>query len=311
MIALDPHALACGFFVPTCAAESPKPRWYTALMRILGNILSLAVVWSAVITGCAGRQSGTGVNDLIRPVSVVFIAAEDEYHSEKTLALLEAQARSWGWKTTMRTASPDQSTPDNIPGLDALNEADLAVIYMRFRTLPADQVAHLDRYLSRGGAVVGLRTSTHAFAYPPEHPLAEWNGFGERILGAPWIRHFGHDSTTDVSVAPGAERDPMLVGVERTFHVRSWLYDLDGRFPPPEARVLLLGHSCDELGRPVLDRRVSPVAWTMSSPWNGRVFTTTLGHPEDFQNPSFRTLMQHAMRWAAARDGRQKTTDGL
>lgn len=239
------------------------------------------------------------------PVHAVFIAAEDEYHSEDSLALLAADARGWGWDVRMLTASPTQATPDNIPGLEALDHADLAVIFMRFRTLPAEQTASLDRFLTRGGAVVGLRTSTHAFAYPADHPLVSWNGFGERVLGAPWIRHFGHDSSTDVTFAPGAiaaagePSDPLLAGVAPAFHVRSWLYDLEGRFPPQGSRVLLVGQSCDAAGKPVMDRRTSPVAWTRTSPWGGRVFATTMGHPEDFQIESFRALLRNGMRWAA------------
>ncbi|XVJ58091.1 MAG: ThuA domain-containing protein [Tepidisphaera sp.] len=229
---------------------------------------------------------------------VVFIAAEDEYRSEVTLASLAKDAQARGWATTLLTSAPDQSNPSNIPGLEALDRADLIVIYLRFRTLPAEQVAHLDRYLKRGGPIVGLRTSTHAFAYPQGHPLEEWNGFGERVLGAPWIRHFGHDSTTDVTHAPGAANDPLLKGVEPAFHVRSWLYDLEGRFPPPGARILLMGQSCDAQSRQVPSRRPSPVAWTRETPWNGRVFMTTLGHPEDFESPSFRALLRNGMDWA-------------
>jgi type 1 glutamine amidotransferase len=234
---------------------------------------------------------------------VVFIAAEDEYRSEVTLASLAKDAQSRGWTTTLLTAAPDQSNPSNVPGLEALDRADLVVMYLRFRTLPAEQVAHLDRYLKRGGPVVGLRTSTHAFAYPSGHPLEEWNRFGERVLGAPWIRHFGHDSTTDVSHHPAAAKDPLLAGVDPKFHVRSWLYDLESRFPPPGARVLLVGQSCDSASRPVPSRPPSPVAWTHQTPWNGRVFMTTLGHPEDFDSPSFQALMKNGIEWAMKRDG--------
>ncbi len=255
-------------------------------------LLLLAIFSSLTLAACSS------------PPHVVFIAAEDEYRSELTLASLAKDAQARGWSTTLLTAAPDQSNPSNIPGLEALDRADLVVLYLRFRTLPAEQVAHLDRYLKRGGPIVGLRTSTHAFAYPQGHPLAEWNSFGQRVLGAPWIRHFGHDSTTDVSHAPTAAKDPLLEGVAPTFHVRSWLYDLEGRFPPPGARILLMGQSCDAQSRQVPSRRPSPVAWTHHTPWNSRVFMTTLGHPEDFQSPSFRKLLRNAMDWAMREETR-------
>jgi type 1 glutamine amidotransferase len=254
----------------------------------------LTFLWPLVLTACSTQP----------PLHVVFIAAEDEYRSEETLASLARDAQVRGWSTTLLTASPDQSTPDNIPGFEALERAELVVLYLRFRTLPSEQVAHLERYLRRGGPIVGLRTSTHAFAYPEGHPLIAWNDFGTNVLGAPWIRHFGHDSTTDVTHAPGAANDPLLKGVEPAFHVRSWLYDLEGRFPPSGARILLMGQSCDAQSRQVPSRRPSPVAWTRQSPWSGRVFMTTLGHPEDFENPSFRNLMKNGMEWALGQRAR-------
>lgn len=231
------------------------------------------------------------------PPSLVLVAAEDEYKSEESLAKLAEDARGKGWKTTLLTAQPDQAAADNIPCLEALDTADAAVIFMRFRKLPKEQVDHIDAFLRRGRPLIGIRTSTHSFAYPKDHPLVAWNDMGKNVLGAPWIRHFGHDSTTDVSITPGAEASPLLAGVEKSFHLRSWLYDLEGKYPPKGAVILLTGQSCDEKGTRVESRAASPVAWTRTSPWGGKVFTTTLGHPEDFANPSFRKLLSNALDW--------------
>jgi type 1 glutamine amidotransferase len=236
------------------------------------------------------------------PFHIVFIAAEDEYLSETTLALLKTTADEWGWQSTLLTSSPSQSAAENIPGLEALDNADLIVLYMRFRTIPLEQVEHLDRYLKRGKPVVGIRTSTHAFAYPKDHPLVAWNDFGKNVLGAPWIRHFGHDSSTDVTIAPGAEKDELLKGVAPAFHVRSWLYDLEGKYPPSGSRILLVGQSCDASGKQVRSRRTSAVAWTRETEWGGKVFMTTMGHPDDFKEASFLALLHNGMRWASGRE---------
>ena len=37
--------------------------------------------------------------------------------------------------------------------------------------------------------------------------------------------------------------------------------------------------------------RTEPVAWTHMSPGGGRVFYTSLGHPDDFAVPAFRRLL--------------------
>ncbi len=42
-----------------------------------------------------------------------------------------------------------------------------------------------------------------------------------------------------------------------------------------------------------------PVAWTNSRPNGGKVFYTSLGHPDDFDLPAFQTLLRNAVYWAA------------
>lgn len=231
----------------------------------------------------------------------VFIAGEDEYKSEVTLpALAKEVAAELGVRTTV-VAAPDPKNPSDIPGLEALDEADLALFYIRFRTLPPDQVAPIERYLNAGKPVVGFRTSTHGFRYPEGHPLAAWNEFGAKVLGAPWIYHYGHESSTDVSAREGAQGHPVLQDVPPKFHVRSWLYHIVPDYPPPEAEILLVGSSVGPSPRPV--REENPVAWTWRHPGGGRVFTTTMGHPEDFEVPAFRRLCLNGVRWALGVEG--------
>lgn len=238
---------------------------------------------------------------------IVFICGEDEYESERTLpAVAEELRQRHGAEIMVLTAHPDPSSPDDIPGLEALQEADLAVFYIRFRQLPEVQFAHIRAYLEAGKPVVGLRTSTHAFQYPEGHPLAAWNdGFGIDVLGAPWICHFGHSSSTDVSVAWGADDHPVLSGVPTRFACRSWLYQVLP-YPPQGARILLEGHTVDpeDNGWSYTETtpRVHPVAWTRTHAYGGRVFMTTLGHPDDFATQPFRRLLSNGMYWALGKE---------
>jgi type 1 glutamine amidotransferase len=234
---------------------------------------------------------------------IVFICGEDEYESEKTVPVIaEEAAQKYGAEVTVLTAYPDPADPTNIPGLEALRTADLAVFYIRFRQLPEKQHQHIRNYLEAGKPIVGLRTSTHAFQYPEGHPLSHWNdGFGIEVLGAPWIRHFGHSSSTSVSVAWGAEKHPILRGVPTHFECRSWLYQV---LPyPQEGATLLLNGSTvnpEDNGWSYTGEtpRVHPVAWTRTHFGGGRVFTTTMGHPEDFRLPAFRRLLLNGIHWA-------------
>ncbi|MDQ0877363.1 type 1 glutamine amidotransferase [Paenibacillus sp. V4I3] len=234
----------------------------------------------------------------LKSFHIVFIAAEVEYDSEHSLSEIAREAQRLGARTTLLTAYPSPANPANIPGLEVLADADLAVFFIRYRTLPEEQFRHIRDYIERGKPIIGFRTSTHGFLYPKGHPLEIWNKkFGIDVLGAPWIKHYAYTSGTDVFVEPGARLDPILNGVPDKFHVRSWLYVVLP-YPPKGSKILLWGQSVDPEFKPEPGAEINPVAWTWSNYAGGRTFMTTMGHPEDFQVPAFRKLVMNAIYWA-------------
>jgi type 1 glutamine amidotransferase len=234
---------------------------------------------------------------------IVFVAGDNEYGSEETFPLLAEEMRKrYGVRVTVLKSYPDENSEENIPGLEALEGADLAVLYLRWRRLPKEQLDHLRRYLESGRPVVAFRTTTHAFNYPAGHELEKWNGMAVDYLGGPpgWGKghyHYGHRSTTVVSVAPGAEREPILRGVAKSFAAASWLYHVLPNYPPKDARILLMGKAVNPEKPEAVD---NPVAWTWKNRAGGRVFMTTLGHPGDFDIESFQRLVINGIHWAVS-----------
>ncbi len=114
-----------------------------------------------------------------------------------------------------------------MPGLEALDTADLMVIFLRFQNFPDDQMKHISDYLDRAGPVVGLRTATHAFKIPrtstyarfdTNYPGAEFTrGFGRQVLGETWAGHYGknHAMSTRLDLVPDQKAHPVLRGVSR------------------------------------------------------------------------------------------------
>ena len=126
---------------------------------------------------------------------VVLVSGDEEYRSEEALPMLaRILSDRHGFRCTVLFAIDPDGTinPDNtgsIPGLEALDDADMMVIFTRFRELPDEQMEHIVRFVDSGRPILGLRTATHAFAYKkkPHSPYAhysfdseEWpGGFGQ------------------------------------------------------------------------------------------------------------------------------------
>jgi len=230
---------------------------------------------------------------------VVFVTGDDEYRSEYSMPMIaRILDAKHGMKTSVAYARPTPQTNNNIEGLEALKTADLAVIYLRWRELPEDQLKMILDYAGSGKPLVGLRTSTHTFRYPQGSSRESLNdGFGTEVWGQKWIRHHGAQSTTEVSVADGQAGHPVLRGVEKSFAVRSWLYVVDPLVG--DCTPLLVGKSVNPQGG--RDWGPQPVAWTRTYK-GARVFFTTLGHPEDFRVESMRRLVVNGIYWALGKD---------
>lgn len=255
---------------------------------------------------------------------IVLIAGDDEYRSEEALPQLgKILATQHGFTcTVLFPIHPDTGhiQPDyqqNIPGLEHLEDADLVVLGLRFRDLPDEQMVHIDNYLKRGGPVIGLRTSTHAFnirssntykRYTFNFGDGDWQGgFGRFILGETWINHHGRHKVQSCRgiVAPGSEDHPIVRGIEEgSIWGPSDVYGV--RLPQPagcEAVVLgavLTGMNIDD---PLLDNEknspMMPIAWTkpyqLEGGEEGTAFTTTMGAATDLVAEGTRRMIVNAV----------------
>ena len=59
---------------------------------------------------------------------IVFVTGDHEYSSEATMPKIAAELeKNYGFRTKVLKAYPDQNAEENIPGLEALREADVVV----------------------------------------------------------------------------------------------------------------------------------------------------------------------------------------
>jgi type 1 glutamine amidotransferase len=277
----------------------------TGFNMISANTRTMILLWMAMIL-CLGVSAQTKSKKQSQKPLIVFVTGDHEYSSEATMPAIAAELeKNYGFRTKVLKAYPDHNAEENIPGLEALKDADVAVFFLRWRRLPAEQVQMIEAYLKSAKPLVGFRTTTHAFKYPQGHPLEKWNAFGEFAFNTPpgWggkanHTHYGHLSSTDVKIIPEAASSPLLTGVAQSFHVRSWLYQVLPDYPLKGSTALLMGHSIDPSTPKAYD---NPVAWTGQNSYGARFFFTTMGHPEDFDEESFQHLVINAIHWSAGK----------
>jgi len=226
---------------------------------------------------------------------IVFVSAEQEYRSNETMPAFARTYLQKDFRCTFLSAKGNEGQDRNdVPGLEALYDADLMVLSMRRRALPVTQMDHLERYVRSGKPLVGVRVSVVPFQVKPEdrpdgHVI--WRDFDQEVLGC---HYHGYDRRSRetgcrVWVAEKAQNHPIIRDIDpKGFHSASWLYKLS---PLVEGTTLLME------GRWSENEPVEPVAFT-NTYHGGRVFFTSLGHPDDFENESFCKLLVNGVYWA-------------
>jgi type 1 glutamine amidotransferase len=286
-------------------------------LLLVSMIGALAATDRLVIPGKTGPGKGK---------RIVLISGDEEYRSEQALPqLARILAERHGFDCTVLFAidpadgTIDPNKNDNIPGLEALDSADLMILFTRFRNLPDAQMKHIVDYVESGRPVVAMRTATHAFDLKSSktYQRYSWNskewdgGFGRQVLGETWIDHHGRHGvqSTRGIFADGQERNPILRGIkDGAIWVPTDVYKV--RLPLPDGvQPLVLGQVLEGMNStdaPVVGKQndpMMPVAWTKSY-LGGRIFTTTMGSALDLLNEGFRRLLVNACYWAMGMEAR-------
>jgi hypothetical protein len=237
---------------------------------------------------------------------VVFVVGTPHYNPKDSMAGLAKQIEELGWKTTViDTDYNAEGNEKGIPGLEALQDADLAVLYLRFLALKPEQFAHIENYLKSGGPVLAFRTTNHAFRFPRESKLADWNReFGVRVTGSRYYPHSNqktnvlivnpHEILTGVDISPSRE-------------AAGSLYTVDA---PKNATVLLEGKSYfnnknnkhDKVRKALREmddqgNAKDDVFWLWENEWGGKVIYSSIGHPVSFRDVNWVRLFVNSMHW--------------
>lgn len=221
----------------------------------------------------------------------VFVIGDDEYKTETTLpAFAKRELEPAGVRCTFAIADPKK--PHDFPAMRAIDDADLVIVSTRRRAPAAAEMETLRRYVAAGKPLIGIRTASHGFDARGKAPQGhlEWPALDHDVLGGNYTGHYPATEHPTIDRGSSDNPHPLLVGVETPFVGKGSLY----KTSPLAATAfpLLFGKIA---GHPA-----EPVAW-INLNTQARVFYTSLGHPDDFQNPSFQRLLSNAVFWCLGR----------
>ncbi len=256
---------------------------------------------------------------------VVLISGDEEYRSEEALPMLgRLLAERHGFRCTVlfaidrETGAIDPEEQTHIPGMQRVDDADLVVLFVRFRELPDDDMRHLVDHVEAGKPLIGIRTATHAFAYSrdTDSPYARWDwrsqawpgGFGRQVLGETWVAHHGAHGSESTRGVPAAPEHPILRGVEDVWGPTD-VYAI--RALPDDAVVLLEGSvragmtpDAPAVEGAKNDPRM-PIAWCREADpaaRRGRVVCSTIGAAGDLESEDLRRFFVNSAHWCLGRE---------
>lgn len=306
--------------------------------RLLARLMSLTIALGFLVSNPTLAEEGKlwvtypGGEGPGQGKHIVLVAGDDEYRTEEALPMLgKILSVHHGFKCTVlfpinpETGEIQPNYQKNIPGLEALNDADLMIMGLRFRDLPDEQMKHMDAYIQSGKPMIGLRTSTHAFnirssdtykKYSWRSNVKGWQGgFGKQVLGETWVAHHGkHGGESTRGIIPdSAKNHPINRGIKPgsiwgDSDVYTINLPLPGDSTPVVMGAVLTGMNPDDpvstrdrKGVPINDPMM-PLTWTKTyeteSGKKARVMTSTLGAATDLVSEGSRRMVINGAYWA-------------
>ncbi len=219
------------------------------------------------------------VADAAEPLKVCLVSGSLEYHSNDSLADFQKYLESH-YKARCSRAFIQGEDEEHLPGLENLDDCDVMLLFTRRLKLSGDDLERIKNYCQSGKPLVGVRTASHA--------IQTWLELDKEVLGGDYTGHYRNDLATEIEIVADEREHPVLAGVT-PFRTAGSLYK--NKHIAADCQVLMRGTSPES---------TEPITWVR--PYKGgRVFYTSLGHMQDFQEESFRRLLANAIFWTAGR----------
>jgi type 1 glutamine amidotransferase len=236
-----------------------------------------------VSAGLVAWESAVRMNDRslaeepLNPLQLCLVSGSFEYQSDQSLAILQTHLEKHFAVQCSRAFAPSE---EQLPGLENLDQCDAAIFFTRRLKINGEALERVKRYAMSGKPLLGIRTASHGFQ--------NWLDMDREVFGGDYRGHYGNSLKPKLEIVAAAQTHPVLEGVE-PFPTAGSLYK----------NPQIAADACALLRGSIPDHS-EPVAWTREHR-GGRVFYTSLGHRDDFQQPGFLRLLVNALAWTTAR----------
>jgi putative membrane-bound dehydrogenase-like protein len=213
-----------------------------------------------------------------RKLRVCLVSGSFEYKSDASLAGLQKYLEA---NFPIECSRAFAKSEKEIAGLENLEQCDAAIFFTRRLTIDGEKLDAVKKYIASGKPVIGIRTASHGFQ--------NWLEMDREVFGGNYKGHYGEKLACKLEPRPEAKDHPILQGV-RPWQSHGSLYKNTG--VAPDVQVLMTGS---------IPEHTEPVAWAREKDGR-RVFYTSLGHPDDFEQEGFTKLLVNALAWTTKRE---------
>lgn len=214
-----------------------------------------------------------------RPLKVCILSGCNTYNSEESLPPFQEFLEK---NYNVKCVRVVRAATDDLPGLEQLDDCDVAFVFIKRMQLEGDQLARFKKYATSGRPIVAVRTASHA--------VQTWLEFDKEVLGGNYHSHHPVGPVTQIAHGPAAKNHPILAGVQLA-SAPDALYKNEGH--ATDIQVLLTGT--------IPDRPTETLAWTRNCK-GARIFYTSLGSQDTFKQAGFRQMLVNALFWTTGRE---------
>jgi hypothetical protein len=267
------------------------------------GIVTMMILMSMITNQVVGQSESDAP-------TVVFVTGGDEYQSRERMKPFAGHLeKQYGFKVIyIADEAPGADTdPDHdpkptvLPDAELIKEADLMVVFMRFRNWEPTSFKYFMDHFEAGKPAVGIRTTTHAFW--------EDRTFAPKNFGGHYKTHYTERIVCQVN--PEHAGHPMVRGVKRKWGEGEGPYVSIPLTEGATPVVFSYGHFRESagIGNDSYDSPNYPVAWAFED--NGaRRPMITLGSYRvgDLKADYFQNLFYNSVFWAL---GYEVPSDGV